>query len=220
MDIWKRQKQLEKILTKSFLIQEYIKNKKSTPQIAREIGCGQMTIWNYLNKFNIPRRTTSESIKECFKKYPERCRGYIDGRTLKEHYYCKEPDCKNEIGIISALYGKGRCVFCANKGENNPSYFDGKGYEPYTPEFTRRLKEKIRKRDNYQCQNCGMTQEEHFIVYGRDIEIHHIDHNRKNCNDDNLITVCKQCNIRANYNRDYWREYFLKKEGIDGKKRK
>lgn len=53
-----------------------------------------------------------------------------------------------------------------------------------------------------------MTQEEHFLMYNRDIEIHHIDYNKNNCNEDNLITLCKQCNIRANYNRDYWFSYY------------
>ena len=56
-----------------------------------------------------------------------------------------------------------------------------------------------------------MTQEEHFIVYGRNIEIHHIDYDRKNCGEDNLITLCKQCNLRANYNRDYWKNSYEEK---------
>ncbi len=33
----------------------------------------------------------------------------------------------------------------------------------------------------------------------------------ENCEEDNLITTCKQCNVRANYNRDYWQEYFKAK---------
>lgn len=56
-----------------------------------------------------------------------------------------------------------------------------------------------------------MTQEEHFIVYGRDIDVHHIDYDRKNCKEYNLIVLCKQCNIRANYNRDYWIDYYKNK---------
>lgn len=29
-----------------------------------------------------------------------------------------------------------------------------------------------------------------------------------NCNKDNLITLCNECNIRVNYNRNYWHAYF------------
>ena len=136
---------------------------------------------------------------------------YKDGRTLKK-YYCKE--CEKEIHLTTALWGGGRCYRCALKkrkvlkGKKHPSYVHGKGYAPYLPEFNKKLKEKIRKRDNYKCQNCEMTQEEHYIVYKRNIEVHHIDYNKNNCGEDNLITLCKQCNLRANANRNYWKNYF------------
>jgi len=74
-----------------------------------------------------------------------------------------------------------------------------------------KLRDNILERDNYICQNCGMTQEEHLTVYGRDLEVHHIDYNKNNNIENNLISLCKQCNIRANYNRDYWKNIFFKK---------
>ena len=76
------------------------------------------------------------------------------------------------------------------------------------PEEFRKIRPKILKRDNYNCQNCGMTQEEHFAIYGRDIEVHHIDYDKQNNREENLITLCKQCNLRANFNRDYWFAYY------------
>lgn len=38
--------------------------------------------------------------------------------------------------------------------------------------------------------------------------VHHIDDNKQNCKKNNLITTCNQCNIKANFNRDYWYAYF------------
>ena len=136
---------------------------------------------------------------------------FKDGRCLKKHY-CKELGCNNEISYWNFLYGKGRCKPCSSKGARNGNWINGKGYEPYTKEFTLRLRDQIRERDNYECQGqgCNITQEEHFIMYGRDLEIHHIDHDKQNCKKKNLITLCKQCNIRANFNREYWKEYFNK----------
>jgi len=96
-------------------------------------------------------------------------------------------------------------------GELHPSWQGGKSFEIYPQKFNVALKERIKKRDNYKCQNCEMTQEEHLIVWGRDIEIHHIDYDKENCKEDNLITLCKQCNMRANYNREYWQLYFEEK---------
>ena len=111
-----------------------------------------------------------------------------------------------------------RCQKCFGKihsiqtrGQNHWNYRDGSSLEDYPSEFNKQLKESIRKRDNYECQNCNMTEEEHIIVYGRVLDIHHIDYNKKNCKEDNLISLCQSCNLRANYNRDYWQEIYTKK---------
>ncbi len=50
------------------------------------------------------------------------------------------------------------------------------------------FKERIFKRDNYTCQRCGA----HGI--GVALEIHHIDHNKKNNKDSNRVTWCSRCN--------------------------
>jgi len=78
----------------------------------------------------------------------------------------------------------------------------------YPGKFDNELKEKIRKRDNYTCQLCGMTEEEHLIVYGQILTVHHIDYDKKNCKEDNLITTCRPCNSRVNFNRKYWEKHF------------
>jgi hypothetical protein len=97
------------------------------------------------------------------------------------------------------------------KGNNNPAWIDGSSYENYPQEWTESLRESIRKRDNYECQNCNMTEEEHIIVYGQVLHVHHIDYNKKNCSKNNLITLCHQCNLRANRNRNYWKEFYQNK---------
>ena len=38
----------------------------------------------------------------------------------------------------------------------------------------------------------------------------HIDYDKKNCNPENLITLCNHCNIKVNKNRDYWTKHFNK----------
>jgi len=149
--------------------------------------------------------------EECKNKIREKTRGekchlYIHGETLKKHYCI---DCKiNEISYPNWLYGNKRCIYCSNKGENNANYINGLSNEPYSLDWTEELRESIRKRDNYECQNCGTTEEEQIIMIGRILTIHHIDYDKKNCKEDNLITTCLWCNTRANYNRDYWYSYF------------
>ena len=81
-------------------------------------------------------------------------------------------------------------------------------FSEYPKEFNSKLKEEIRERDNYECQNCDMTEEESLIVYRRVLDVHHIDYNKKNCNKLNLISSRQPCNLRFNYNREYWMKYF------------
>lgn len=154
---------------------------------------------------------TSKRCIKCYKKYAvgKHAPSFKDGNTLKKHY-CK--DCKKELVNPNAK----RCNHCHMmyriKTGTHPFYIDGKSKKnPYTLEFSKSLKESIRNRDNYECQNCGMTEEEHLIVIGTNLIIHHIDYDKENCKEDNLITVCKQCNLRANRNRDYWKKLYQNK---------
>jgi hypothetical protein len=126
--------------------------------------------------------------------------------------------CNKEISATTK-----RCQSCAKlgnlnpmkgkmNGDLNPNWHGGISQEGYPFEFDEQLKEQIRKRDNYECQNCSMTEEEHLIVLGRVLCIHHIDYDKENCKKDNLITLCHQCNVRANVNRDYWQKVFTKEK--------
>uniref|UniRef100_A0A6M3K6B9 HNH nuclease domain-containing protein n=1 Tax=viral metagenome TaxID=1070528 RepID=A0A6M3K6B9_9ZZZZ len=90
--------------------------------------------------------------------------------------------------------------------KNHPNYINGKNIrnEKYSDCFDINLKKDIRKRDNYTCQNCNMTEEEHLIVYGFNLTVHHIDYNKQNSVFSNLISLCSSCHMRTNFNRSYW----------------
>lgn len=57
----------------------------------------------------------------------------------------------------------------------------------------------IRKWDQYTCQICGKEPA---------ICVHHIDYDKLNCDPKNLITLCRKCHTKTNYNREYWENYF------------
>jgi len=86
---------------------------------------------------------------------------------------------------------------------------DGRSYEPYPSDFNNILKRCIRKRDNYTCQKCYKTQKQELITINKKLSIHHIDYNKFNCSEFNLITLCNKCNHTVNSNRDYWFAYFI-----------
>jgi len=59
-------------------------------------------------------------------------------------------------------------------------------------------RQEILERDNWACQKCGMSQEQHILLFNRGLTIDHIDgqgRKSKNPNNDpeNLITLCLRC---------------------------
>ena len=129
--------------------------------------------------------------------------GWKDGISL-EVKYCI--DCGKKLGDYTAK----RCRKCSEKfriGKNHWNWQDGKSFELYGKEFNKQLKEQIRTRDNFTCQECGFTEQQ----LGYTLVVHHIDYNKKNNNFNNLITLCRSCHLQTNYQREDWTNYFKNK---------
>jgi len=145
---------------------------------------------------------------------------------------CECASCKSKRGEIKKenhpMYGKHHSEESRKKikqnhqdlrGKNNGMYGvhrlgkDASGWMGgitkfrYPFKFNDKLKEKIRKRDRYKCQKCGLKQIKLKGFYKK-LAVHHIDYNKQNCKSKNLITLCNNCNVKVNYNRDYWYSYF------------
>ena len=72
----------------------------------------------------------------------------------------------------------------------------------YTRDFNAHLKILIRKRDGFSCRLCGMPS-------SRVLSVHHIDYDKKNCVEDNLISLCRSCHtVTTNGDRDGWTALF------------
>jgi len=112
-------------------------------------------------------------------------------------------------GLKNPMYGNPRIDLQEKfKGKGNPNYLHGKAYEPYSSKWTETLKESIRQRDNYICQLCGRTQKREIKELNQKLSVHHIDYNKEHLNPNNLMTLCRKCNMKVNFNRDYWYAYF------------
>lgn len=96
-------------------------------------------------------------------------------------------------------------IIAANRkrlGEKNPGWKGGHSFLPYSPEFNDSLKIKIRERDNYQCQLCFDDKNE------RAFECHHIDGDKKNNSELNLISMCGRCHKKLVNSAEKFAEYF------------
>lgn len=107
----------------------------------------------------------------------------------------------SHIGIPNPNKGKS---FPQYSGENHPNWKGGTSSEEYGKEFNQQLKNKIRQRDNYKCQECGLkgSNKNHIV--------HHIDYNKKNNDEDNLILLCNSCHSKTNFNRLFWTERLVR----------
>lgn len=84
----------------------------------------------------------------------------------------------------------------------HPNWQDGRSFEPYPLGWTKTYKEQIRFRDKYTCQICGCSETE----CRRKLDIHHINYDKKNITPKNLISLCRSCHMKTNYNKQYWKK--------------
>lgn len=86
--------------------------------------------------------------------------------------------------------------------------------QEYKEEFNNILKYKVRKRDNFRCQQCFRHEDElYFKGKKRKLSIHHVDYNKSNNDINNLISLCLCCHNQTNFGRIEWTKYFLDKTG-------
>lgn len=99
--------------------------------------------------------------------------------------------------------------------EKHPNWQGGKSFEPYDKLWNDQLKEQIRKRDHYCCQECFRHQSEFITKTNKPykLSVHHIDFDKKNSDPNNLISLCKSCHAKTNFNRKDWTNYFVTEAG-------
>jgi hypothetical protein len=81
--------------------------------------------------------------------------------------------------------------------EKNPKWKGGKSFEPYPLKWTNELREKIRSRDNYRCVICSFEQ------VNKKLCVHHIDEDKNNCDEKNLISLCLKCHVKIHNNQEF-----------------
>jgi len=151
------------------------------------------------------RKLTIEFVRECFEEYDYELLTKIYINSYQKLEYICPKGHRHFITWDSWKQGY-RCPTCAiiNKsGCNSPNWKGGISKEPYCQDWTRDLKDFVKERDDYKCMNPD--------CWGKDdmLHVHHINYNKKSCGPENLITVCRSCNIRANKDRN-WHEAWYK----------
>ncbi len=103
-------------ITKEYLVEEYLNKKKSAITIGERLKCSSTTIYKYLGKHNIKRRSISEA--QGWQK-GDGNPNFKHGNKTQKWFNCIE--CGHPITSGSS---SGLCKSCSCKGER--SYFYGK----------------------------------------------------------------------------------------------
>lgn len=103
---------------KKWLYQNYIEEQKSTCQIANELTCPASTIFNWLEKHNIPRRSSSEAAFLVYKSDPDPIVRKRRKKEYQERYRKKHMIESREKGKIRRQ--KRRAEVLVHYGGNPP----------------------------------------------------------------------------------------------------
>jgi hypothetical protein len=221
---WNKGKKFPKIFVdKKKLYKLYIVQKKPIKEVAKILGLTYSTTRNRLFKYEWIRNL-SESLKGhgIDKETREKISNSLKGNIAWNKGLTKQTDSritttkgawekghipwnKNKKGLIP--WNKGKKFMALDK---NPNWKGGKSFEPYGLKFNKKLKNKIRERDKYRCQECFRHQGELYDKVGRKYKliVHHIDYDKNNNEEENLISLCRNCHLQTNFGREDWTKYY------------
>jgi hypothetical protein len=200
------------IVNKEWLINQYEINKLSANAIAEKLNVTNVTVLFYLRKFGISVRVSgSKKGKESFnygkRRSPEQKKrmSEMDKKKWKDLIYAKKHSDALK-GEKCYIYGKHHSkstklkMSIAHQKEKCHFWKGGKSYETYGINFTRLIKEYIRDKFNRRCYICEISESNNK----RKLDIHHINYNKNDAREYNLVSLCRNCHPITNGNRWYW----------------
>lgn len=149
----------------------------------------------YLYNKHIPTSFCSKSCAVVGKRNPHygRCHSVEAVNKIRKASIGRFPSTETRIKLS-----------LSRSGDKNHNWRGGIKCEQYCDAWAdKEYKESIKERDGYRCLNptCRYESKE-------DLNIHHINYDKKECVPNNLITLCRSCNCSANYNRDWHKSWY------------
>jgi hypothetical protein len=149
----------------------------------------------------------------------QKCMGEYKHKTHSVVERCAH--CGKEIVVKLCVAGK-KSNFCgmdcknafhslAIEGINNPNWRGGVARAPYPNSFSQKLRNKIMNMHGDKCALCGIGRKDVLALgHGYGLAIHHIDYDKQNSAEKNLIPLCNICHGKVHYNRDKWKKELSK----------
>jgi len=193
----------DRLLDGDWLREQYIEKRMSCIKIAKECGCSNTAVQEWLSRHDI------EIQPDLIHAADERL---IDADWLREEYIEKQ---RSGYDISEELHCGVKTVYNWLNRHDIEIQFNGRpagsdhgmwkgGHTSYGPGWNESKRQAVRERDNHTCQdpNCSLTQTEHLDKYEQKLHVHHLrkardvdDPEERNAKD-NLITLCQDCHWR------------------------
>jgi hypothetical protein len=138
------------------------------------------------NIFNRNNKTLQGTQRKPWWKHTKQAKKKI-GKASKGNKYC--------VGNVPTLEARINHSKAMTGGKEPFWLYEGKNIKGYTQNFNKQLKERVRVRDNFICQLCGVPE----LEFNRKLDIHHKDNNKENCSIDNLVTLCRSCHMKTKF---------------------
>jgi len=171
-----------------WLRREYIDNERTCADIADEVDVTDLTVSRWLRRHDIPTRPPHGLGNEDVSIECAACGSTFTvsiGRAERSKYCSR--DCYYEDMDMPT-------------GADHWSYNENPNHRPNGKAW-HEAREQVRKRDDYECQLCGVSESE----LPRDLDVHHLERVRDADSDraateiptDLMVSLCRSCHRRA-----------------------
>jgi len=179
----------------------------STPEIAKECGIGVPTAHRWRNRHGIEAREYPMTPPDSPVRDAEWLRKQYRDKWRSPQKIAQDLDvCTRTVWLWLKRHGIETRDNSEYEAERHWRYGEGEAVPRYRGPNWEKQRERARFRDQYRCQNCGVTQPEHLADFGRGLSVHHLTPIRvfrENSDDgpnwdrvnalDNLLTLCQPC---------------------------
>lgn len=215
---------MAKYKDEDWLRTEYKEKRRNGTDIADQCGVTHETIYYYLDKFGIEKRSrgfrggdehpnysNAKEEFECpicgdvFEKRPSDLQGVTNGP------FCSR-DCMGEFrkeqmkdndhsmsGDDHPWVGNPEAnPMHGVSGEDHPNWKGGYEQDFREGHEWKKTRENVIDRDGEQCADCELPRDEHCETFDRDLEVHHItpvSEGGDKYDMDNLVTLCVPCHL-------------------------
>lgn len=191
----------KEIISKEWLVNNYVVNGRTIEECSKLIGVSRGEIHLSLSEYQIIRRKQAHLITKS-----------LDKDLLIELYLNRGlslEECGRELNVTHhtvSFYIKKYKILQRSRSdaimaERNPRWNNGSSFLPYCPKFNNELREEIREAFGRKCYICGTPE------HGRRLAVHHINFDKKaGCygRKFNLIPLCAKCHGKMGGSRHYY----------------